>query len=200
MSEVTVPDQDELLKRGLRLSTPQQENVSRWTGNSKVIGQPGMEIWHGTVSIEAIATELEERQWRAFLFALGGPANWFRWLLPCQSHDGDKPTVDSGAGDGYTLPLTGFTPNASLLSAGQYLVVPLPSGRFRTVCLTADLASNGSGNATAQFRPALSETPNAGVTVETLDPFIAMRPATDVLGFDTDQGVSGTAFDVRENR
>lgn len=200
MSEVSVPSHDDLLKTSLRLISPWQDNPSAWTGNSKTVGQPGIERWAGAVAIGDIATEIEERQWRAFLWELSDPANWFRWLLPCQSHDGSKPVVGSGAGSAYTLPLSGLTPSASILSAGQYLVVPLPSGKYRTVGLTAALSSDGSGNATAQFRPALSETPTAGATVETLDPFIAMRPAVDTLGLDTDQGVSGTGFDVRENR
>lgn len=200
MSEVIVPNHDDLLKRSLRLYSPWQDNPSAWTGNSKTVGQPGIEKWLGSVAIGDIATELEEREWRAFLWQLSDPANWFKWLLPCQSHDGDKPVVGSSPGNGYTLPLAGLTPNASILTAGQYLVVPLPSGKYRTLGLTAALNSDGSGNATAQFKPALSETPTIGVTVETLDPFIAMRPAVDTLGLDTDQGVSGASFDVRENR
>lgn len=200
MSEITVPDDAELLKKGLRLISPQQLNVSAWTGNAKTIGQPGIEMWSGMVSLEQIATESEERQWRAFLFALGGPENWFRWMLPCQTHDGSKPMVGSGASNGYTLPLSGLAVSSTILAAGQFMTVPLPSGKYRTVCLTSPLVSDGSGLATASFRPALPETPTSGVTVETLDPFIPMRPVGDTLGLDTDQGLSGTAFDVREYR
>lgn len=200
MSEITVPVAEDLLLTGLDLDSPAQANRSRWTGGRKVVGQPGLELWYGTAALELISTEEEERQWRAFLFALGGPANWFRWSLPCNEHDGSKPVVGSGPGNGYTLPLSGIAPSTTIAVAGQYMTVPLPSGRYRAVCLTADLTGSGGGTATAEFRPALSEIPTVGVTVETKNPFIPMSPIESRLGLSTSQGVSGTSFGVEEYR
>jgi hypothetical protein len=198
MAEITVPDADELLLDRLELRTPSQVNRSVWTGRRKVVGLPGTETWTGTVSLADINTEEAERQWRAFVFALGGPENWFRWPLPCASHPGAKPTVAAGAGDGYSLPLTGMTPSTTILQAGQFMTVPLPSGYYRTVCLIAPLTSDGSGNATAQFRPALNEIPAEGATVETLDPFIRMAPVEGLMGFANSEGSAGTSFEVEE--
>ncbi len=200
MSEITVPDPEELIVTIPSLTSPQQMNRSRWTGRRKVIGQPGIEYWTGKAMLADLATEEDERQWRAFLYALGGPANWFRYYVPCNLHDGDKPTVAGGASDGYELPLTGLFPSSTILRAGQFMTVPLPSGRYRAVSLIADLVASGGGTATAQFRPALGETPTGGVTVETLDPFIPMSPVSDTLGLDTVNGVSSTSFDVEESR
>jgi hypothetical protein len=199
MSEITVPLPDDLLLDRLELSSPSQVNRSTWTGRRKVIGLPGVERWQGAVSLNSIATEAQERQWRAFLFALKGPQNWFRWPLPCNEHPGSKPTVASSASNAYILPLTGMTPGATILRAGQFMTVPLPSGHFRAVCLTADLVANGSGNANAVFEPALNEMPTLGATVETLTPFVAMAPVDSVIGLATSQGVSGTSFAVEES-
>lgn len=198
MAEITVPDPDELLLDRLTLVTPSQVNRSTWTGRRKVIGLSGTERWTGAVSIADIATEIDDRRWRAFLFALGGPENWFRWPLPCQTHIGPRPVVASGAGNGYTLPLEGMQPNALILRAGQFLAVPLPSGHVRAACLTADLRADGSGEATASFRPALNETPATGATVETTDPYIPMAPTEGNLGLSLDNGISGTSFEVEE--
>lgn len=198
MSEVTVPLPDELQLEQLDLSSPAQVNRSSWTGRRKVIGLAGAETWNGRVAIAFIATEADERQWRAFLFALKGPANWFRWPLPRNHHIGPRPTVATGAGDGYTLPLTGMQPNARILLAGQFITVPLPSGHSRAVCLTADLVADGSGGATAQFQPALNEVPTTGATVETVAPFIPVAPVEPFMGLSTSQGVSGTGFAVEE--
>lgn len=198
MSEVIVPIPGELMLDKLELSSPSQVNRSTWTGRRKVIGLPGVERWQGTVSIASIATETDERQWRAFLFALKGPANWFRWPLPCNQHGGSRPIVLSGATNGYTLPLGGMPSNTTILRAGQFMTVPLPSGHFRAVCLKADLVANGAGTATASFEPALNETPTVGATVETLNPFVPMSPVESVIGFSTSQGVSGASFDVEE--
>ena len=197
-SEIIVPIPADLFLDGLTLVAPSQVNRSEWTGRRKVIGAPGREYWRGKASIVDIVTEAEERQWRAFLFALDGPVNWFRWPLPCNNHIGPKPTVAAGAGNGYSLPLTGMQPNTRILEAGQFMTVPLPSGHSRAVCLTADLVTNGSGNATAQFRPALGEIPTLGATVETARPFVPMSAVSVEQGFSQANGVSGTSFDVEE--
>lgn len=200
MSEITVPDYDDLILTGISLSAPAQVNRSAWTGKRKVVGQPGMDLWKASVTIDTQATEEAERPWRAFLWGLKGPVNTFRWYLPCTRHIGGKPTVDTGAGDGYTLPLTGLHPSTTILKAGQYMTVPLPSGYVRTVCLTADLVSDSSGDATAAFVPALSETPTLGATVETADPYILFSPTEAAQGFGYDGGVAGASFDVEEAR
>ena len=198
MTEIIVPNADDFLLDSLRLRAPAQVNRSTWTGRRKVIGLAGTEVWTGQATIDLITTEEQERQWRAFLFALEGPVNWFRWRLPCNSHIGPKPTVDTGASDGYTLPLTGGQPNARNLRAGQFMTVPLPSGHARPVCLTADLRFDASGDATAQFKPALNETPTEAVTVETTDPYVPMSAVDTEQGLNSADGVSGTTFDVEE--
>lgn len=198
MSEIIVPDPASLLLDSLTLVSPAQVNRSSWTGRRKVIGMPGVEMWRGRLTIDSIATEEAERAWRKFLFALGGPQNWFRWPLPCQTHIGAKPTVGAGASNGYSLPLVGMQPGARILKAGQFLTVALPSTYNRTVCLTADLRADASGNATAQFRPALNELPAEGAAVETTDPYIAMSPTATELGFATSQGISAASIDVEE--
>lgn len=200
MSEIVVPDVEGLLLDNLMLTSPAQTNRSAWTGKRKVVGLPGIELWSGQVTIDLLSTEEEERPWRAWLFALRGPTNWFKWTLPCATHAGGLPTVAAGASNGYTLPLAGLTPSTVILKAGQFMTVPLPSGYTRTVCLISALASNGSGNATATFEPALGETPAFGATVETKNPYIRMSPTDPMQGLATADGVSGTTFDVEEAR
>lgn len=200
MSEITVPDYDNLILSGLSLLAPAQVNRSRWTGARKVVGLPGAELWRAKITVDSITTEVEERQWRAFLFGLRGPVNWFRWYLPCNQHIGPKPLVAAGATAGYSLPLDGMTANALILKAGQFITVPLPSGKTRAVVLTADLVTDGSGAATAQFEPALPEAPAENATVETADPWIAFALASDEQGFGYQDAVAGTELDVEEAR
>lgn len=198
MSEIAIPSPGDLLLDSLSLYSPAQVNRSQWTGRRKVVALAGAELWRGNATIDLIATEDEERPWRAFLFGLEGPVNWFRWLLPCNKHIGGRPTVASGATAGYTLPLSGMQPGTRILRKGQFMTVPLPSGHSRAVCLTLDLIADGSGDATAAFRPALNETPTLGVTVETADPFIPMSPVEPTQGLDSADGISGASFDVEE--
>lgn len=198
MAEVIVPDYDELQILVLDFDEPAQVNRSAWTGGRKVIGLPGASLWSGQVAVENIATELEERQWRAFLARLKGVQNWFKALLPCQTHIGPKPTVDTGATNGYTLPLTGMTPSTLILYAGQHMTVPLPSGHKRAVRLTADLITNATGKAVAAFGPALNEVPTLGATVETANPYVPVSSTETRLSIPQNQGISGFAFDVEE--
>lgn len=201
MSQITVPDYDDLFLSGLRVRSPAQVNRSVWTGSRKVIGMAGAEVWIAQAVIDTQATELAERPWRAFLFGLRGQVNFFRWYLPRSNHIGPKPTVDAGAVAGaYTLPLRSMAPSTLVLQAGQFMTVPMPSGKYRTVCLTADLVSDSSGDATATFEPALNEAAAEGATVETADPFIDFALVEPEQGFDYQDGISGAAFDVEEYR
>lgn len=198
MTEITLPDASELLVSGPKLSSPAQVNRSVWTGRRKVVGLAGTQTWRASVAIADIATEDAERPWRAFLFALEGPQNHFRLPLPCNCHIGPKPVVNAATDAGNTLPLDGMQPDTLILLAGSYITVPLPSGHARAVCLTADLRTNSSGQATAAFKPELGEVPADNAVIESTDPYIPMAPVEALMGFDTDQGVSGTAFEVEE--
>lgn len=200
MAEVIVPDYDELQVLELDFDEPAQINRSAWTGGRKVVGQPGGSYWTGQVAVENIVTEAEERQWRAFIAQLRGVQNWFKAYLPCQSHIGPPPTVDTGAGNGYTLPLTGMSPSTIILEAGQHMTVPLPSGHNRPVRLTADLVTDAAGKAVAAFSPALNEVPTLGATVETANPYVPVASSSTRLAIPQSNSVSGFAFDVEEVR
>ena len=124
----------------------------------------------------------------------------FRWKLPCNSHIGPKPVVATGSGAGYAIALSGMPPSTTLLYAGQFIAVPLPSGHVRAVCLVTDLVTDSSGNATVTFRPALGEIPTLGATVETADPYIPVSMTESEQGFSLSDGISATSFDVEEAR
>jgi hypothetical protein len=198
MAEIIVPDHDELIVRALDFSEAAQINRSGWTATRKVIGLPGATLWRGQIEVRNIATELEERPWRAFKAKLRGVQNWFRVYLPCQSHIGPAPTVDTGAGNGYSLPLTGMTSSTTILWAGQHMTVPLPSGHARAVRLEADLITDAAGKADAVFSPALNETPALGATVETARPYVPVTASSPDNPFADNDGVSGFTMDIEE--
>lgn len=199
MAEVIVPDYDELQVIELDYDEPAQVNRSSWTGTRKAIGLPGGGLWSGQIAVENIATESEERQWRAFLAKLRGVQNWFKVYLPCQSHIGPAPTVAAGATNGYVLPLTGMAASTRILEAGQHLSVPLPSGHVRAVRLTADLVTSAAGAATAEFAPALNEVPALGAVVETAKPYVRVAASATRNPMPQSNGISGFTLDVEED-
>lgn len=198
MTLLTVPDYDAMMMLGCECIVPQQVTRSIWSNRRKIVGTPGAEIWRFKLALEPMATELDERPWRAFYFGLKGQANSFNWLLGEQRHLGPRPTVDTGAGAGYTLPLTGMATSTRILSAGQFLTVPLPSGHKRLAMLTADLITDSSGDAVAALNVALNETPTAGVTVETGAPYCPVALSESAMRVSWDNAVAGFAFDVEE--
>ena len=58
MSQITVPNYDDMILTGLSLSAPAQVNRSIWTGGRKVIGMPGIELWKGQITIDTLFTDV----------------------------------------------------------------------------------------------------------------------------------------------
>lgn len=198
MTQITVPDYSAIILKDIAVDVPAIANRSIITSYRQVVGQPGAERWYVSADIDPLVTEQEERAWRAFLFGLGGIRNYFHFRVACQTHSGSRPTVGAGAADGYTLPLTGMTPNTTILQAGQYMTVPLPSGHKRLIALLADLVTNGSGAATATFNVALNEVPAFGATVETLEPYVPVSSTDRRNGIGYDNSVATISLSLEE--
>lgn len=198
MALLTVPDTEALILNSLTLDVPDQMNRSIWTRRRKIAGLPGAEMWMASFSLAPMATEDDERPWRAFLFNLRGRQNYFHYPLPKQRHIGGKPLVNAASASGYELPLDGMQPSTRILSAGHYMTVPLPSGHNRLVMLAADLVTNASGQATAQLNIELGEIPANNATVETADPFIPVCNADPRITISWDNAVAGAGFNLEE--
>lgn len=198
MPEILVPDYDGLTIDSLDPRVPRQINRSGWTGHAQVVGLSGAETWNWSVTIDPLATAQEEYPWLAFVLGVGDMHNWFKLRVACQRHIGPMPIVGAGATDGYSLPLVGMQPSTRILSAGQWLTVPLPSGHARLVNLRADLVTDSAGAATAACNFALNEAPTAGVTVESAKPYCPVRSTSPGLGLSWSSGVGGKSFDVEE--
>lgn len=197
MSEIIAPDG--IIITSLGFDTPAQRNQSAWTRRVRKTGLPGAETWQASAEIPEIATEADERAWRSFYFGLQGVINWFKLRLPCQRHIGPMPLVAAGGTGGYTQPLKGMTPNTTILFAGQFMTVPVPIGRPRAVMLTADMRTDGGGNATAAFVPALGQIPATDATVETANPFIPVCSTDTVSALNYSNGVSGVSLSLAED-
>lgn len=198
MPEILVPDRKAITLDDYSLAVPSQVNRSQWSGTSKVVGLAGAEVWTAKITIDGLATEASEWPWRAFMLALRGQQNWFRLRMTCQGHIGPMPKVAPGAGDGYTLPLTGMAPSTTILKAGQWMTVPVAVDSYRLVALTSDLITDASGNAVAQIEPALRIAPVAGTPVETANPFMQVRKSDSSAGFSYSDAVAGRSLDLEE--
>lgn len=199
MALLTIPDTEALDLTSITPDVPDQLNRSIWSRKGKVIGLPGAEIWRLTAAIGPIATELEERPWRAFLHGLKGRQNHFHYPVACQRHVGPMPLVKAATDAGYSLPLDGMQASTRILSAGQYLTVPLPSGHFRLVMLMADLMTNASGEATAQLNIALGEIPADNAQIESAFPFVPVICTDGNPALAYDGGISSASLNLEEH-
>lgn len=198
MVEIPFPTSANVVSFELSLDENVQVNRSGWTKRRKVMGLPGAQKWQATFNPHTIYDLDDRRDWRAFLVALEGPVNNFRLPVAETQRTGSNPTVAAGANAGSTLPLTGLPAGQTVLRAGDYMTVPLPSGHHRLVLLTADLVATGVGIATAQFRPDLTEPPAQGATVETIEPFALMALTGSENGWREERGGMEINFSVEE--
>jgi len=172
-----------------RAPFPAQVNRSSWTGRRKVIGLPGATVWTASGEFVTIISEAKAKPWRGFFTALKGQLNSFRLLAgETQQTTASNPTVLAGGSYGGQVPLTGLPASSTVLLAGDLMTVPLPSGHERLVCLTADLVTNGAGQAIANFGPDLGEIPATGATVEIRRPWGLMALTSEPPGWDVSEG------------
>jgi hypothetical protein len=198
MAEIIVPDYSEFIVINLDFDEPAQVNRSAWTGHIQQVGLPGGSFWYGELAVTDLATEAEDRPWRAFIASLRGVQNWFKVYFPCQVHIGPAPLVAAGATSGRTVPLKGMQPSTCILEAGQHLTIPLPNGHARAVRLTAPLITDAAGNATAEFAPALNQIPALNTLVESASPYVRMASTQRRIPFPTVDGVSGFSLQLEE--
>lgn len=105
--------------------------------------------------------------WQAFLLGLEGQVNTFSGFDPDTKYPrgnvaGSTPLVKNGSQTGSSLTTDGWAASTVVLKAGDYFSV---NGELKMV--TSDVTSDGSGNATVSFKPALRSSPadNAPLTV-----------------------------------
>lgn len=197
MAEIALPSFD-FARVTVELEQNYQVNRSAWTGRRRVTALPGIERWLANCQTDPIATEVEERAWRAFLVGARGPVNRFRLQVACSQTDVGSTTVQTSGSPSNTLALTGLPAFTQILEAGQYMTVPLTSGHHRLVMLTADLISNGSGQASATFLPRLGGAVTAGTLVEIVNPYLMASLISSKQGWTTENGLTQFTVDAEE--
>jgi len=134
--------------------------------------------------------------WRSFFAKMQGAANDFR--LPvneiAQSSSTATPLVNGGSQTGRSIATDGWPLSSTVLSAGMYITI-----NNQLLQLTADVVSNGSGQATISVAPAVRTSPANDAPIEYKNPYALMylleEPTVSV-----DPGlVYSTSFSARES-
>lgn len=137
----------------------------------------GGELWVFDFDMQ-VTQGRDGKELSAFFAQLGGPRGRFYWHDQSVSQSGytvfGNPEVDGAGQTGNTLDTAGWTPNLTVMRAGDFF--SLGSGAdTRLYQLTADVESDGEGEATMQFVPRLRMSPGDEAAIEVANPAVVLR-------------------------
>lgn len=169
MAIITAPSALPIRRIDWTLREPAQVNRSGWTGRRQVVGLPGGGLLMARGSFRQIRGEANFRPWRAFFAKLRGPLNSF--YLPAtegpQHALSITPRVNGAGQTGRTLATDGWPNSTTVLPEGALVSI---AGTNQIVLLTSAVTSNGSGQATLNFTPALRASPADNALIESKNP------------------------------
>jgi len=156
------------------LARATSSTVSPFTFNQQVYKFSGSR-WEGSVTFRP-ATHAQAANIKAFLAELDGQYGTFTYGDPDAiakgklGAGGGTPLVKGGSQTGTTLNIDGCSNNITgWLKKGDYFSLGSGSAQ-RLYMLVADANTNGSGETTLEFRPALRSSPADNASVEITSP------------------------------
>jgi len=172
MSLITIPS-FETDKTTLILVRPRDNVIRLMDGSKKHVSGNDAE-WQLEFPVEPLSVS-EARAWKAALVQLSRPSNTFEFGPPELSgpgtgYSGPDPLVNGAGQLGTSLVCDGVTANTAILSAGDHFEV---NGEFKVAIAAA--SSDGSGNVTFNFEPALRASPSNNEAVEIQDPKLTLE-------------------------
>lgn len=134
------------------------------SGSTRTLEQPGIR-WQATYQLPKM-TRAQAAEWQAFFAQLRGMAGRFYGFDPAattpRGTGNGTPLVNGASQTGTSLITDGWAASEAVLKSGDYFEV---NDELKMV--TADVTSDGSGNATIAFEPPLRASPanNAALTL-----------------------------------
>ena len=170
MATITFPSSPKPQAMSWLLNQPSQVNISSWTGKRQVFAS-GRGWWECELTLPPIVGTSSVNVWRAFLAKTQGSANVFQVPVDptAQSSAVASPLVNGGSQTGRSLITDGWPVSSTVLSAGQFVTI-----NDQLLQLTADVVSNGSGQATISFEPAIRVSPSDNAPIEFKNPYCLM--------------------------
>lgn len=176
MTTITLPTSPKPQTMMWKLTQPAQNNISQWTGARQVLPS-GRGWWECQITYPPIVGTTNFNTWRAFMALLRGPANDVQIPVDVTAQSAISNTMSvSGAGQtGRSINVDGLPNSTTVLVAGQFVTI-----NNQLLQLTADVVSNGTGQATISFEPAIRAAPADNAVVEFKNPYALMYLADDV--------------------
>lgn len=195
MTTITFPSSPKPSTMSWRLVQPAQQNISQWTGARQVLAS-GRGWWECSLTLPPIVGESAVNSWRAFIGLARGVTNDFRVPVNelSQSSSTATPLINGASQTGRSLNTDGWPNSTTVLYAGQFVTIG-----DQLLQLTADVTSNGSGQATISFEPAIRVSPADNAAIEFKNPYALMYFLEDP-GYSVEPGlVYSMSFNLRES-
>lgn len=175
MTTITLPSTPKPQSMTWRLTQPAQVNVSSWTGRRQTLAS-GRGWWECQITLPPIVGTSNFNAWRAFAGLARGAANDFQVPVDptAQSSVSATPLINGAGQTGRSLNTDGWPNSSTVLYAGQYVTI-----NNQLLQLTANVTSNGSGQATISFEPAIRVSPADNAAIEFKNPYALMYLADD---------------------
>ena len=162
-------------------------------------------IWSGQIELPSLNDDAGAlRKWRSALARLSALGNTFEAIAPgaesgpSTGYAGSTPVVNGAGQLGLSIVVSGASPNAALVNAGDYLSV-IAGGWRELKIVTSDVVTDGTGAATIAFEPALRNAPNDSARVDIFTPKGAFRLADASAAWRlSPNGIGNIVFDVEE--
>lgn len=170
MATITFPSEPSASGMTWKLIMPSQNNVSGWTGARQVLSS-NRGWWECQLTLPPIVGSAAISPWRSFIAQARGMTNDFQVPVDptAQSSASETPLVNGAGQIGRSLVTDGWPASTTVLTAGQYITI-----NNQLLQLTADITSDGSGNATISFEPPIRSAPADNAAIEYKNPYALM--------------------------
>jgi len=170
MTTITFPSTPKIQTMSWRLVQPAQNNISGWTGKRQVIAS-GRGWWECEINMPPIVGTANVNAWRAFLAKTQGSVNDFQIPVDPTAQSALSNTVQTNGSNqtGRSIATDGWPNSTTVLAAGQYVTI-----NNQLLQLTADVTSNGSGQATLSVEPPVRQPVADNSAVEYKNPYCLM--------------------------
>ena len=170
MTTITLPTTPKPQTLAWRLVMPSQANISSWTGKRQVMAS-GRGWWECDFNLPPIVGSTNVNPWRAFVALARGTANDFHVPVDPTAQSALSNTVSTNGANqtGRSIATDGWPNSTTVLLAGQFVTI---NGQLLQV--TANVTSNGSGQATIAVEPPVRQPVADNSAVEYKNPFCVM--------------------------
>jgi len=179
---LTMPSNVPIISARIRMVRSTTIAASPFTGKRQA-GEQAFAAW----AIQFTLPELDAPEavdWRVFALELRGRYGTFKFNIPnytapTSGYGGAAGLVNGANQVGTALITDGWSNSTLVLKKGDYFMV-----NNELKCMTADATTNGSGQATLNFEPALRYSPADNAALTITNPYCIVAPLSDDMGWD----------------